>query len=582
MILQYRSDNELWGTALASTLAGLGVRYVVISPGSRSTPLVLALTGEKPLRCISVLDERSAGFLALGIARATLEPVVVVTTSGTAVANLLPAVVEARESRVPLLLLTADRPPELRECQSGQTIDQVKIFGGYPIGYHELMLPEATSAAVSCLRQVLVHAWSVAKGKLPGMGGPYHLNIPLRDPLVPPADAAWQQMEWQPPVERVAFSTEATVELPASFWQKRGLIVAGASIWTPSRRAQVRELSKRLGWPVLADTLSGLRDEQDWEGLIAGYDLALRNAEFAAAMAPQVVLQIGSLPTSKVLRQRLQEWDPELWVMDPAVRNLNALHLRAQELPIGIEELKLDSISSGQEQSEISLDYLNHWSQCEAWCRENLRQLLGENPNFEARWVNELTEFLSHDPGGQVPVMVGNSMPVRDWEYFRQPGVGGGVTFCNRGANGIDGQLSTAVGLAEDHGRAVLVSGDLSLLHDTNGLLHHRRMQGELLVLLIDNSGGGIFRHLPVQAVNPPFDEFFLTPQQVDWPLLAGAYGIEIQDLPVEKSWKPFLEFTGRKGIRILRWLTNSESDARLRMEAFRRLAAKLPENIYL
>lgn len=577
MILEYRSANELWGAVLANTIVSLGGRYAVISPGSRSTPLVLGLTGESRIRCIPVLDERSAGFLALGLAKATGTPVVVLTTSGTAAANLLPAVVEAAESRVPLLVLTADRPPELRECQSGQTIDQVKLFGDYPLGYQETMLPGESVLASSCFRQVLIHAWSVAQGDIPGSGGPFHLNVPLRDPLVPPEDAKMKQMEWRLPPQRPLHQTPGSILLPAPTGRsERGLIVAGVAVWTDERIQALHKLSERTGWPVLADSLSGLREREGLKQMICGYDLALRNEAFAERMKPEVVIQVGTLPTSKVLRQRLQEWQPELWVCDPAGRNLNPLHLPAREIRAGIERLEL---TGSPEHGEGISRYCRQWMDCEAWCQGQLQTLLEQHPEFEGRWVNEVGQMAF---GNRVPVLIGNSMPVRDWEYFQGRGAEGIRTFCNRGANGIDGQLSTAVGLAEEHGRAILVSGDLSLLHDTNGLLHHARMQGELQVLLIDNQGGGIFRHLPIHGWNPPFDDFFLTPQQVHWSTLGKAYGIEVVDLPQQKSWKPFLEFTGEKGIRILRWSTDSRRDAALRISAFRTLSLSLPDSLYL
>lgn len=577
MILQYRSANELWGTVLASTIVALGGRYAVISPGSRSTPLVLGLTSESRIRCIPVLDERSAGFLALGLAKATGTPVVVVTTSGTAAANLLPAVVEAKESRVPLLVLTADRPPELRECQSGQTIDQVKLFGDYPLGYQETLLPAESDLAVSCFRQVLGHAWNIVQGGVSGSGGPFHLNIPLADPLVPSKDAEMRQMEWSLPPQCPSRRTSGTVLLPRKIEGcERGLIVAGVADWTEERVQALGTLSERTGWPIIADSLSGLRERTGLNQMICGYDLILRNEAFAAQMKPDVVIQAGTLPTSKVFRQRLQEWQPELWICDPAGRNLNPLHLPAQELRAGIEALQLEGASGrGRNLSR----YCQQWMRCEVWGQEQLQILLNRHPAFEGRWVSELRQMKF---GKEVPVLIGNSMPVRDWEYFQGRGGQDLRTFCNRGANGIDGQLSTAVGLAEGRGRAILVTGDLSLLHDTNGFLHHARMQGELLVLLIDNQGGGIFRHLPIHGWNPPFDDFFLTPQQVDWTMLGKAYGIKMVELPQQKSWKPFLEFTGEAGIRILRWNTDSRKDAALRMAEFRTLSLSLPDSLYL
>ncbi len=575
LTLEYRSPNELWGKLLAEVYASMGGRYVVISPGSRSTPLVLGLTAHGELRCISVLDERSAGFLALGFARATAQPVMVVTTSGTAAANLLPAVVEARESRTPLLVVTADRPPELRYCHSGQTIDQVKLFGDYPLQYQETVLPDSDFTVVSCMRQTLVHAWQVACGALCGTGGPVHLNVPLRDPLVPTEDGEVHRCELPLPGRPVRAATVVTrTNIPLCDRSCKGMIIAGVAHWHEEARQALRLMVSRTGWPVLVDALSGLREQLSEEEGIVAYDLALRNESWAARARPDLLVQFGALPTSKVLRQRLTEWQPRLYVCDPTGRNLNPQHLSGQTLTCFADTLDIESLPKLNEERNRELQA---WVRVEEWCRAQLRQCLQDNPGFEPRWVREIRSV----QGKAVPLLIGNSMPVRDWEYFHSTGECSLRTFCNRGANGIDGTLATAVGFAEACGRAVLVSGDLGLLHDTNGFLHHSRMRGELLVLLIDNQGGGIFQHLPIRRMNPPFHEFFLTSQQVEWKTLCRAYGVTLQELPAGQSWQKKLRFTGKPGIRVLRWSTRSDEDALLRSNTFARLAKALPSSFH-
>jgi 2-succinyl-5-enolpyruvyl-6-hydroxy-3-cyclohexene-1-carboxylate synthase len=295
-LLDFRSLNSLWGSVIVETLARSGVRQAVISPGSRSTPLVFAFARHPEVESIPVLDERSAAFFALGLARQHLRPVALVCTSGTAGANYFPAVIEAHESGVPLLILTADRPPEMRACASGQTIDQQKLFGGYVAFHHELALPEATLPLLRYLRQTVAHAR--ARASHPAIG-PVHLNIPFRDPLHPTADGTEAMLagatDWEGFFAHLGplAAVEAVGRVPELAADVHGLIVAGpAQPRNPLDYAGlVGEIAGKLGWPVLADALSPARNHAGHiPNLITTYDPILRDPATAQSLLPEVVL----------------------------------------------------------------------------------------------------------------------------------------------------------------------------------------------------------------------------------------------------------------------------------------------------
>lgn len=338
--LDCRTINTLWGSVLAETLRRLGCRWAVVCPGSRSAPLTYALAQHPAIEVIPVWDERSAAFFALGLAQQSRQPVPLVCTSGSAAAHFFPAVQEAAESGIPLLILTADRPPELRHCRSGQTLDQVKLYGHYPNWQAELALPAADLGLLNYLRQTLVQAWERTLYPFPG---PVHLNVPLRDPLAPIADGSTEALAAvldEPGFEEAFFQgispcsgspkSWQAVRIPLEqqpFWQEwcrceRGIILAGpAQPRDPQAYAQaVARLALALGWPVLAEGLSPLRNYAHLNPyLVSTYDLLLRRQR--PQLWPEQVIQLGSLPTSKELRQTLASLRPRTWRLDPRPDN---------------------------------------------------------------------------------------------------------------------------------------------------------------------------------------------------------------------------------------------------------------------
>ncbi|WP_017300775.1 2-succinyl-5-enolpyruvyl-6-hydroxy-3-cyclohexene-1-carboxylic-acid synthase [Nodosilinea nodulosa] len=569
MTFDFRNTNTLWASVLAATLARLGLSTAVISPGSRSTPLTVALVAHPGIEAVPVLDERSAAFFALGVARRTGLPVVLVCTSGTAGANYYPAVIEARESRIPLLVLTADRPPELRDCASGQTIDQHKLFGSFPVWYAELAVPVAEEGMLRYLRQTLVQAW---ERSLYPVAGPVHLNCPFRDPLAPIADNSVAHLAGAlgegflaavgplaaaiAPAAESMLAPESTIARLLETWQgcDRGLIVAGpAQPVDPAAYCKaVAELSRRLGWPVLADGLSPLRNAAALNPyLVSTYELALEPTHLAAkTLVPDQVVQLGPLPTGKRLREWLQINQPRRWVIDPLGANLDPLHGPATPVPLSLEAL-VERLSSGP--ASTGSAYLERWLRLEQRLRHHLDAALGQ---LETLFEGKVPWLLAHCLPATTPVVIANSMPIRDVEWFWPPGDRGLRPYCNRGANGIDGTLSTALGIAHGGPPTVLVTGDLALLHDTNGWLSLPRLRGHLTVIVLNNQGGGIFDRLPVATVPAAgerwFEDFFTTPQSVDLNRLCAAYGVNYERVETWGQLEAALSSPLERGVRLL------------------------------
>lgn len=552
--MDFRNVNMVWASVLVETLHRLGLEMAVICPGSRSAPLAIAFAQHPAIQSIPVLDERSAAFFALGRARRTGRPVALVCSSGTAGANFYPAVIEAREGRVPLLVLTGDRPPELRDCNAGQTIDQQKLFGHYPNGFYDLAVPSVEMALLAYLRQTIQQAWQLAQYPV---AGAVHLNCPFRDPLAPLPQQEAQQLENQFNIEEFFAALEpsvvcATFPAPATPLNlpktERGIIVAGpAQPSSPQRYGEaIAHLSKTLGFPVLVEGLSPLRNYADLNPyLISTYDLILRNMSEAKALAPEIVIRVGETPTSKVLRSWLQAVQPLQWVVDAGDRNLDPLHLRTRYVRQSVEQV------AAQLDREPSLPstYLQRWHKMELQMRHRLDSTLADMDDWfegKAAWL------LSQCLPDETPVFIANSMSVRHVEWFWQPSRSHVQPYFNRGANGIDGTLSTALGMVQGDRPGVLLTGDLALLHDTNGFLLGQKLKGHLTVLLINNHGGGIFETLPISDFNPPFEDYFATPQAIDFGQLANVYDVQYEKIHSWADLKTYLKTLPSQGIRLL------------------------------
>lgn len=515
--------------ALVDELVRSGVAHLCLCPGSRSTPVALEAARHPALRVWVHLDERSCGYFAVGMAKASRAPVAILSTSGTAAANFLPAVVEARYGGTPLVVLTADRPHELRDCGANQTIDQLHLYGRHVKWFTELPIPEATTTSLRYARSVACRAVAEATAPPPG---PVHLNLPFREPLEPALDprstfdpsltardgrpytATWQA-QLMPDPESVAELARWLVLRP------RGIIVCGPQD-DPDAPASIVRLGARLGYPVLADPLSQVRcGPHDRSLVVDAYDAFLRWEDLWRLLRPEVVLRFGAPPTSKVLLEYLNACPEARQVyvgpagpLDPG--RVVSDHVVAD--PVRFCTALGEACASAPGEGEWS----RTWQDLNRAAQEAIDRTLSifEEP-CEARVVRELVEHL---PDGTL-VYVGNSMPVRDLDGFC-PSLPQRIRFLgNRGASGIDGVVSSALGAAAVHsGPVVLVLGDLSFYHDLNGLLAAKRYGLDLLVVLVHNDGGGIFSFLP-QARYEHFEELFGTPHGLEFRPVVEMYG---------------------------------------------------------
>jgi 2-succinyl-5-enolpyruvyl-6-hydroxy-3-cyclohexene-1-carboxylate synthase len=508
--------------AFVDELARCGMQAACTSPGSRNAPLVLSLAGEPRLRCYSHVDERGAGFFALGLAKASGLPVAVTGTSGTAVAELLPAAVEAREARVPLLLLTADRPAELRENGAGQAIDQLKLYGSAAKWFFEVSVHEAGEAQLRWMRTLACRAyWTTLEGR----PGAVHLNFPLREPLVEEPLELPQDLTGRsggaPYVRRVPLAPAPAGADGGLFSELvagagRGVVVAGREERTSGAGEAAAGFAQSARWPLLADPLSGARRGT---AAIAHYDALLRDARFAAAMTPELVVRVGDLPVSKPLRSWLSSLagvpqvalDPEGAWQDPAAVLSHSLALD----PASALAAASRQLAETRPAIADADDWLAGWRAADGRAAGAIGGVLAGHELSEPRVAAELGVLL----GPEAALFVASSMPVRDIETFWPVREDPPRVLCNRGANGIDGTVSSALGTAAVHqGPVVLLIGDVTLAHDLGGLLSAKRLGLKLTIVLLDNGGGGIFDFLPVaQTSHELYTTHIATPTGLDF-----------------------------------------------------------------
>ncbi|GCF08563.1 2-succinyl-5-enolpyruvyl-6-hydroxy-3-cyclohexene-1-carboxylic-acid synthase [Dictyobacter arantiisoli] len=561
--LHAENPTYVYINAFIDELQRSNVHNIVICPGSRSTPLALAIAAHPGLKAWMHVDERSAAFFALGMARRLERPVAVVCTSGSAAANFFPAIVEARLTHVPLLILTADRPHELRENGAPQAIDQLRLYGTHVKWFAEVALPEASNAALRYIRTLADRVAALASA-VPA--GPVHLNFPFREPLTPgpladqplPAEEQRDPIAWhgrphhQPyiavedaPLGRLTSAACAQI-IEQLKDVTHGLIIAGP-YHDAALTAPLLQLAQTLGYPILADPLSQLRSgPHDHSLIVTGYDAFLRMDSFIGQHEPQVVLRFGAMPTAKPLLLYVKRYAdcPQIVVdadggwNEPTQLATQMVHadpaLFCQDVEQGLRQLgqghavARDAVARDQA-------WLQLWLRTDRVTREALLTALRDFPDlFEGRVFTELSTLL---PEGAT-LFAGNSMPVRDMDTFFWGDERAVRIVGNRGANGIDGIVSSALGTSagsrsqdgeqeQEQGKTptVLVIGDLSFFHDLNGLLAARLHQLDLVIVLINNDGGGIFSFLPQAAYPEHFEQVFGTPTGLDFQPVVQMYG---------------------------------------------------------
>ncbi|PMC36923.1 2-succinyl-5-enolpyruvyl-6-hydroxy-3-cyclohexene-1-carboxylic-acid synthase [Bacillus sp. UMB0899] len=560
-------------------LTRLGVKKAVISPGSRSTPLAMLMAEHPELSCYMNIDERSAGFFALGLAKENNRPVVLVCTSGTAAANYYPAIVEARYSRVPLIVLTADRPHELRDVGAPQAIDQIELYGSYPKWFVDVALPEET---VGMYRYVRTIAGRAVAASTTHPAGVVHLNFPFREPLIPNLGLSnlWEMEDDRPSylhtMQGMPELSTKQVQAIADIMKDvtKGLIICGEQN-DKSFISAVKELSRNLKYPILADPLSQLRSGiGDKKGIIEGYDSILKDQEIMNVLKPELIIRFGPMPVSKPLMLMLKN-NPDITqiIIDPSEEyrdpTLNAAHMVVCNHTAFCEDLS-DIIGETYQNT-----YYDDWILSNNIFQDMMEHEL-ENINelFEGKIVRELQHVL---PNGS-RLVVGNSMPIRDVDtFFRNTDKEIGV-LANRGANGIDGVVSTALGIsAASTEPTFLLIGDLSFFHDLNGLLAAKMNDLDITIILVNNDGGGIFSFLPQSNEEKHFETLYGTPIGIDFSKVVEMYQGSYEKI---KSWADlhtyFHDKWSIKGLKVVEIETNRTTRVKIHRELLDRVSQEI------
>jgi 2-succinyl-5-enolpyruvyl-6-hydroxy-3-cyclohexene-1-carboxylate synthase len=528
--------NTALASAFVEELARCGLRHAVLSPGSRSTPLAVALWRQAEIEVTVIVDERSAAFFALGAAQATGAPVAILCTSGTAAANLHPAICEADESGLPLIALTADRPPELRGIGAGQTMDQIKLYGSAVRWFCEVGTHAADDDGLLHYRSTACRAFAAARGE--PRPGPVHLNLPWREPLAPvPVEGAVTATDPLALEGRDTRPLTAVTPIdhePSSFLLEEvakhiaeaisGVIVAGRQL-DPELREPLAHLAEASGFPILAEPTSQIRcGPHDRSHVIAGYDLLLRDEHFRNRTTPDLVLRFGEMPTSKPLRAWLADSGADQIVVDPHGGWNEPTRRAAAILRADPTEL---AAGWAARMERGDREYAQLWRRADDAASEAIAAALPEGGPITEPGL-QLALGAAHRDGDVV--YTASSMPIRDQEAFL-PGSSTDARFlCNRGVNGIDGLVSSGIGAAAASGRpTTILTGDLGLLHDVGGLAALREVETPVRIVVIDNDGGGIFHFLPqAEALDgEEFEALLGTPRGV-----SAARAADLFDLP--------------------------------------------------
>ncbi|WAA11795.1 2-succinyl-5-enolpyruvyl-6-hydroxy-3-cyclohexene-1-carboxylic-acid synthase [Fervidibacillus halotolerans] len=563
--MSHQSDLTNFIGAFVDELSKSGIKKVVVSPGSRSTPIAMLVKEHPHLETIVHIDERSAAFFALGIAKSTNEPVAILCTSGTAAANYFPAIAEAYYSRVPLLAITADRPHELRDVGAPQTMDQVNLYGKHVKWFVDMPLPEGSEEMARYAREICSRAIYTAKTR---PFGPVHINFPLREPLIPDLK---DPMKYSAGLKkRVQLSVGEKIcgdehfQMFAKEMPEKGVIVCGPMELSDEKfRKAIIRVAEVYGYPILADPLSNLRSgTREKEEIIDTYDAFLRVDHARQLLKPEVIIRFGAMPVSKSLLFYLQDHrDVPQYVIDGGQGWRDPAGSATQMIYCDEASFCLMLLKHHSNGSKRKTDWQRFWIEINNRVKKQLASITIEDLS-EGKIAFYLNQLLPD----QASLMVGNSMPIRDVDMYFHRTDQSIELLGNRGLNGIDGIVSTALGVSLSAKHPYLLIGDLSFYHDLNGLLLAKLYGLKLTIILLNNNGGGIFSMLP-QAKEPAhFESLFGTPIH-----LTFEYGVRLYDGEYEKveSWSDFLEAMERakknEGLTVIEVFTNRKKNAELR-----------------
>lgn len=566
--------NSLWSEIFVKELADNGVKYACISPGSRNTPLTLAFSSNKDIKTHILVDERSNGFFALGLARASKTPVALVCTSGTAVAEFYPAIVEAFQQNIPLIVCTADRPPELQDCGANQTIHQNNIYKNHIFWFNNAGLPGVTKKKLEHIKSLAQKAFNESKAM-----GPVHINFPFRKPLEPfiftdeVDEDLLGDLSLNTTEEEIRENAPFKESLIDTIFEKlkqtpRCIILSGPDEPRDSFKCSLQHMASIFSLPILADGASELRyGSQDKDNVFINFEGFLRSKEFSKKIEPGLILHFGRTMTSKGIEIFLENTSSEYYIInergslfDPFGKTTGVLAMEAEDF---LNEIIKRAEAENFRRQDSEWIKLFRTAELRA---EELKSevILKAQFPFEGRIFTETMSMMPNDSN----IMISNSMPIRDLDYFA-PKLNSSVTvFNNRGASGIDGITSTALGLSRASGKpTVMITGDLAFYYDLNGLLASKKYSIPLVVVLINNDGGGIFEMLPVaQCGEELFRDCFKTPHELDFSYFVKGYGGEFLDI---KSWEEFQEAFPRalkhKGLSVLHLRTDSKTSTFIR-----------------
>lgn len=514
--------NRSFASTLATALADLGVAHVCISPGSRNTPLIAGFAAEDRIKKWPLLDERSAGFFAIGLARATGKPVVLACTSGTAATEYHPAVVEASQSEVPLLVLTADRPEELRNVGAPQTIDQLSLYGSAAKLFIDAPTPDDSTTSPDAV-ELATRVWTASTDDTPG---PVHLNLPFREPLLNAAG-----IERPPPIPPLLPPHGESIRLTRMadlLNGRRGIIIAGRTDDSDFPHA-CSELATATRWPIIADPLSGLRHGQHHLDRVLAYGDSLATAGALNQLPPEIILRFGPVPTSKPTWKWLED-HPEIdqILIDPGIRDATHSATIALALPLAAAAAALrDGVSE-----PAPVGWAESWNALDESAARTITAALQSAPFPNEPSIAQIV--IDTAPPGAI-VTVGSSMPIRDVDTFGGKSPNNIRILGNRGTNGIDGIVSVALGTAASGSPAITMLGDVSLFHDINSLGTAAQLALPVTIVVVNNNGGGIFHFLPLHDPNvlsaDTFESYLATPHGTDFVPIAAAFGLDAYEI---------------------------------------------------
>lgn len=580
--------NIIWAQIFIDQLAALGVQYACISPGSRSTPLTYVLSKNKKIKSFINIDERSSAFFALGLARATKQPVIVVTTSGTAVAELYPAIIEAYQQRTPLIICTADRPPELVGTGANQTINQHNIFKNHIRWFRDLGSPSISETGLHHLQKIAIKAYQIG---LTDDRGPVHLNFPFRKPLEPfsytdeicrkffklkPQKFVNKKIGFTQNGSQIKRITKRIIDELIEY--NRGIIIAGPMESDRELIKSIKKLSALLKYPVFADGLSQMRfgAGKKAKDIISNFNSILKSDSFNHDHDPEVILQFGRTPTSSLIENFLAESNANRYLInhygdefDPA-RNAKAILSVEPEVFCR----QLISFLKIKKFSRKNSEWLKAFNKAEV-ISESIKNRIIVNAKFPNETVI-ITEIIKQVPAGS-NIFIGNSLPVRDLDNFVSTTSKRLIIHFNRGASGIDGIISTAFGIALSKKPTVLITGDLSFLHDLNALSIAAKYSIPLIIIVINNNGGGIFESLPIAGKVKRFREFFITPHNIELDSIVKSFGINHQLIANRSQLQLHLiKSLNKNSPSVLEIKTNAVKSAELRNKYFNEIKKKL------